>query len=83
VLPFANRSANADDAYFTDGIHDDLLTHLSRISDIKSIARSSVMGYRDTTKQLQQIGEELGVATVLQGGVQRAGITGSDQRETQ
>ena len=73
VLPFANRSASADDAYFTDGIHDDLLTSLSRIRDLKTISRTSVMGYRDTTENLRVIGEELGVATILQGGVQRAG----------
>lgn len=73
VLPFANRSASADDAFFVDGVHDDLITHISRIKDLKSIARSSVMGYRDTAKPLGQIGRELGVATVLQGGVQRAG----------
>ena len=73
VLPFANRSANQADAFFVDGIHDDILTHISRISALKVISRTSVMGYRDTTKNLKTIGEELGVATVLEGGVQRAG----------
>ena len=73
VLPFANRSANQADAFFVDGIHDDILTHISRISALKVISRTSVMSYRDTTKNLKTIGEELGVATVLEGGVQRAG----------
>jgi TolB-like protein/class 3 adenylate cyclase/Tfp pilus assembly protein PilF len=73
VLPFANRSANQEDAFFVDGIHDDVLTHISRISALKVISRTSVMRYRDTTKNLKTIGEELGVATVLEGGIQRAG----------
>ncbi len=73
VLPFANRSANPDDAFFVDGIHDDLLTHISRIGSIKVISRTSVMQYRDSTQSIPQIGAELGVATVLEGGVQRAG----------
>jgi TolB-like protein/Tfp pilus assembly protein PilF len=73
VLPFANRSKSEDDAYFVDGIHDDILTQLSKITDMKVISRTSVMGYRGTTKNMKTIGEELGVATLLEGGVQRAG----------
>jgi len=73
VLPFANRSANEDDAFFVDGIHDDLLSHISKIGSIKIISRTSVLQYRDTTKTIPQIAEELGVTTVLEGGVQRAG----------
>lgn len=73
VLPFANRSANEDDAFFVDGIHDDLLSHISKIGSIKIISRTSVLQYRDTTKTIPQIGKELGVTTVLEGGVQRAG----------
>ncbi|MDQ8188041.1 tetratricopeptide repeat protein [Pelagicoccus sp. SDUM812002] len=73
VLPFENRSASEDDAYFTDGIHDDLLTQISRIREIKTISRTSVMAYRDTSKNMREIGAELGVATILEGGVQRAG----------
>ena len=73
VLPFTNRSAEADTAYFVDGIHDDLLTELSRNGRLTVISRTSVMEYRDTTKNLRQIGEELGVAHVLEGAVQRAG----------
>ncbi|MCZ6826171.1 MAG: tetratricopeptide repeat protein [Gammaproteobacteria bacterium] len=73
VLPFASRSANEDDAFFVDGMHDDVLTHLARIGSLKVISRTSVMEYRDTTKNMRTIGEELGVATILEGGVQRAG----------
>jgi len=73
VLPFANRSANPDDAYFVDGIHDDLLTHISKIGAIKTISRTSVMQYRGSSKSIPEIAAELGVATVLEGGVQRAG----------
>jgi TolB-like protein/Tfp pilus assembly protein PilF len=73
VLPFANRSANPDDAYFVDGIHDDLLTHISKIGSIKTISRTSVMRYRGSSKSIPEIAAELGVATVLEGGVQRAG----------
>jgi len=76
VIPFRNRSANEENAeFFSDGVHDELLTNLSRIAELKVISRTSVMGYRDTTKNLRQIGEELGVANILEGGVQRAGDT--------
>lgn len=73
VLPFANRSANTDDIYFTDGIHDDLLTQLSKIEAFSIISRTSVMEYRDTTKNLRQIARELSVANVMEGSVQRSG----------
>ena len=73
VLPFANRSADAGDIYFTDGIHDDLLTQLSRIEAFSVISRTSVMEYRDTTKNLRQIAQELNVANVMEGSVQRSG----------
>ena len=73
VLPFANRSANPDDAYFVDGIHDDLLTHISKIGAIKTISRTSVMQYRGSSKSIPEIAAELDVATILEGGVQRAG----------
>lgn len=73
VLPFTNRSAEPDTAYFVDGVHDDLLTELSRNAALTVISRTSVQEYRDTTKNLRQIGEELGVAHVLEGAVQRSG----------
>jgi TolB-like protein/Tfp pilus assembly protein PilF len=73
VLPFENRSALADDLYFTDGIHDDLLTQLAKISSLVVISRTSVMRYRGTEMSIPEIAAELGVATILEGGIQRAG----------
>lgn len=73
VLPFANLSADPSNQYFIDGIHDDLLTRISNIRDIKTISRTSVMMYRDTEKMLGTIAKELGVSTILEGGVQRSG----------
>jgi TolB-like protein/Tfp pilus assembly protein PilF len=74
VLPFRNRSALAEDAYFVDGIHDDILTQLAKLSSLKKvISRTTMEQYRETTKPMPQIGQELGVATILEGGVQRAG----------
>lgn len=74
VLPFANSSAAQEDAgFFADGLHDDLLTQLTKIADLKVISRTSVMGYRDAAKPIRQIAEELGVNAVLEGAVQRAG----------
>ncbi len=73
VLPFDNISNEAANEPFTVGIHDDLLTQLSKIGAIKVISRTSVLKYRDTTKSIPEIAQELGVATVLEGGVQRAG----------
>ena len=73
VLPFANRSMQQEDQFFTDGIHDDLLTQLAQIDDLKVISRTSVMEYRDTTKKIPEIAAELGVGKILEGGVQRAG----------
>lgn len=76
VLPFVNRSASSDDAYFVDGMHDDILTQLSKLSTLdKVISRTTAMSYSSTTKTISQIAGELGVATVLEGGVQRAGDT--------
>jgi TolB-like protein/Flp pilus assembly protein TadD len=73
VLPLANMSADPDDEYFTDGIHDAIIGHLAKIADLKVTSRTSVMEYRNTTENVRRIAEELGVATVLEGGVQRAG----------
>ncbi len=73
VLPFVNRSNAAEDAFFVDGIHDDILTHLAKISALKVISRTSVMQYRDTRKPIREIGDELDVATIMEGSVQRAG----------
>ncbi len=73
VLPFANRSRLEDDLFFTDGIHDDLLTQLAKLDGFKVISRTSVMEYRGTTKKIPEIAAELGVGKILEGGVQRAG----------
>ena len=74
VLPFANRSALPEDAFFVDGIHDDILTQLAKLSAMeKVISRTSVEQYRETAKTMPKIGQELGVAKILEGGVQRAG----------
>ena len=72
VLPFASLNAGEDTAFFADGIHGDLLTQLSKIGDLKVISRTSVLQYRTGTRNLREIGEALGVATVLEGSVQRA-----------
>ncbi|MGH8196058.1 MAG: tetratricopeptide repeat protein [Woeseiaceae bacterium] len=73
VLPFTSRSTNPENSLFADGIHDDLLTRLANIKALKVISRTSVMEYRDTTKNIRQIAEELGVESVLEGAVQRIG----------
>lgn len=72
VLPFKNHSDLEKDVFFTRGVHDDLLVHISKISAIKSISRPSVMTYHNSGKDMQTIGKELGVTTILQGSVQRA-----------
>ena len=74
VLPFENRSRDPDNAFFTDGVQDEILTDLARVADLKVISRTSVMQYKTGPKRnLRQIGNELGVAHVVEGSVQRAG----------
>ena len=73
VLPFDNMSRDPETLPFTDGLHDDLLTQLSKIGSLKVISRTSVQEYRDSPKSIPEIGEELDVGYVLEGGVQRAG----------
>src|SRR5246127_1401031 len=74
VLPFQNLSDEKDNAYFADGIQDDILTNLSKIGDLKVISRMSVMSYRgDGVRNARDIGKALGVATLLEGSVRRAG----------
>ncbi len=73
VLPFANMSPNADDAFFADGIHDEILTHLSRIAALDVRSRTSVLEYKNTAKNLKQIARELGVRYILEGSVRRSG----------
>jgi len=74
ALPFANESAAEENAeFFANGIHDELLTRLAKVGSLKVISRTSVEEYRGTPKNMRQIGRELGVATLLEGRVQRAG----------
>lgn len=73
VLPFSNMNTNKEDEYFSDGITEDIITNLSKIGDLKVISRTSSMRYKNSNKNLQQIGTELKVATVLEGSVRRQG----------
>jgi TolB-like protein/Tfp pilus assembly protein PilF len=75
VLPFDNRSRLEEDEFFVEGVHDDLLTNLARIGSLKVISRTSVGKYKDTEKSIPEIARELGVATVMEGAVQRSGNT--------
>ncbi len=73
VLPFENLSEEKANAFFTEGVQDEILTNLSRIADLKVIARTSVMQYKTgAPRNLREIGQQLGVAHVVQGSVQRA-----------
>jgi TolB-like protein/Flp pilus assembly protein TadD len=74
VLPFQNLSDEKENAHFADGMQDDILTNLSKIGDLKVISRMSVMSYRgDGARNAREIGKALGVATLLEGSVRRAG----------
>src|SRR6266511_2442013 len=74
VLPFQNLSDEKENAYFADGIQDDILTNLSKIGDLKVISRMSVMSYRgEGVRNAREIGKTLGVATLLEGSVRRSG----------
>jgi TolB-like protein/cytochrome c-type biogenesis protein CcmH/NrfG len=73
VLPFESLSDDKENAYFADGIQDDILTNLSKIGDLKVISRTSVMSYRGKTPNLREIGKTLGVGNILEGSVRRAG----------
>jgi TolB-like protein/Tfp pilus assembly protein PilF len=73
VLPFQNLSDDPQNAYFADGIQDDVLTSLSKIGDLRVISRTSVMQYRDKATNVRDIGKALGVSNVLEGSVRRAG----------
>jgi serine/threonine-protein kinase len=73
ILPFESLATNSDDLYFVDGIHNDLLTQLAKIGSLRVISRTSVLEYQDHKKNLRIIGDELNVATILEGSVQRSG----------
>src|SRR5262249_1543387 len=73
ILPFENLSRDPDNAFFADGVQDEILTDLAKIADLKGISSTSVMQYKSGVgRNLRKIGEELGVAHVLEGSVQRA-----------
>jgi TolB-like protein/Flp pilus assembly protein TadD len=73
VLPFENLSDEKENAYFADGVQDDILTNLSKIGDLKVISRTSVMPYRGAKQGVRDIGKALGVSTILEGSVRRSG----------
>jgi TolB-like protein/cytochrome c-type biogenesis protein CcmH/NrfG len=74
VLPFTNMSEDKDaSSFFSDGIHEDILTNLALIRQLRVVSRTSVMKYRDTKKSMKEIAQELGVTYILEGSVRRSG----------
>jgi TolB-like protein/Tfp pilus assembly protein PilF len=73
VLPFADMSPQKDQEYFCDGMTEEILTKLSKLRELKVIARTSVMRYKATDKSIKEIGAELGVATILEGSIRKEG----------
>jgi len=73
VLPFANRSADPENEYFSDGITDDVMSQLSKVGDLKVISRTSTTRFRDTDLSLREIGEQLNADVILEGTVRRQG----------
>jgi TolB-like protein/class 3 adenylate cyclase/Flp pilus assembly protein TadD len=73
VLPFENLSRDPDNAYFADGIQDEILTRLSKIADLKVISRTSTQHYKSAPENLPEIAKQLGVAHILEGSVQKSG----------
>src|SRR5438552_758473 len=71
VLPFENRSRDPDNAYFADGIQDEILTRLSKIADLKVISRTSTQHYKSAPENLSQIARQLGVPHIVEGSVQK------------
>jgi TolB-like protein/Flp pilus assembly protein TadD len=73
ILPFANMSPDLNDEYFADGMTDEIITTVSNISGLSVISRTSVMGYKGTTKKVKEIGRELEVGSILEGSFKKAG----------
>jgi len=71
VLPFRNMSEKIENEYFSDGITEDIIAHLSKLKNLKVISRTSIMQYKNTDKNLKDIGDELNVSTILEGSVRR------------
>jgi TolB-like protein/Tfp pilus assembly protein PilF len=73
VLPFENLSRDPDNAYFADGIHEEILTRLSKIADLKVISRTSSQHYKSTPEKVTEVARQLGVAHIMEGSVQKSG----------
>jgi adenylate cyclase len=73
ILPFVNENTNKEDEYFSDGITEEIISELNKVTDIQVISRGTVMGYKGSKKNIRQIAEELHVAAVLEGGAQKSG----------
>ncbi|MGA8542602.1 MAG: adenylate/guanylate cyclase domain-containing protein [Thermoplasmata archaeon] len=73
VLPFANRSPDANDAFLADGLTDELITHVSKLPSVRVIARTSVLRFKDSSRSVREIGQELGVRLVLEGSLRKSG----------
>jgi TolB-like protein/Flp pilus assembly protein TadD len=73
VLPFENLSRDPDNAFFTEGVQDEILTRLAKVADLKVIARTSTRKFKSAPENLPDIAKQLGVANILEGSVQRAG----------
>src|SRR5205823_10000824 len=73
VLPFESLSEDKSNAYFAEGIQDEILARLSKISDLKVISRTSTQKYKSAPSNLREIAQQLGVANILEGSVQKAG----------
>ncbi len=71
VLPFVDLSSQRDQEYFCDGMTDEIILKLSKLTDLKVISRTSVMRYKNTKKDIREIGQELGVATVMEGSIRK------------
>jgi TolB-like protein/serine/threonine protein kinase/Flp pilus assembly protein TadD len=71
VLPFRNLSEKIENEYFSDGITEDIITHLSKLKNLKVVSRTSIMQYKNSEKNLKEIGDELNVTTILEGSVRR------------
>ncbi len=71
VLPFRNLSEKLENEYFSDGITEDIIAHLSKLKDLKVVSRTSIMQYKNTNKNMTEIGDELNVANILEGSVRR------------
>jgi TolB-like protein len=73
VLPFTTVSKEGDNEFFATGIHDDLVTQLAQVQSIRVMSRTSVMEYKDTVRNIREIGQALGADAVLEGGIQSSG----------